>query len=101
MENTDLISRAKALNAIKNELAYQEKHATPGEDIDTGIICGLGQAVEIVKGIEPSAEKTATWEPIPSMGDAVQCSNCKKYWTWTFNTYEINYCPSCGARMVK
>ena len=53
MENTDLISRAKTLNAIKNELAYQEKHATPGEDIDTGIICGLRQAAQIVKGIAP------------------------------------------------
>lgn len=53
MENTDLISRAKALKAIKNELTYQEKHATPGEDIDTGIICGLRQAAQIVKGIAP------------------------------------------------
>lgn len=47
---------------------------------------------------QPSAEKTGTWEPITR--DAVQCSNCHKYWTWTFNTYEINYCPNCGARMV-
>ena len=47
----------------------------------------------------PSAEKTGRWEPIPKMGDAVQCSNCKKYWAWTFNTYEINYCPNCGSRM--
>lgn len=48
----------------------------------------------------PSAEKTGRWEPIPKMGDAVQCSNCKKYWTWTFNTCKIDYCPNCGARMV-
>lgn len=64
MENTDLISRAKALNIIKDELTYQEKHATPGEDIDTGIICGLRQAAEIVKRIEPSAEKTGEWIPV-------------------------------------
>lgn len=53
MENTDMISRDKALKAIKNELTYQEDHATPGEDIDTGIICGLRQAAKIVKGIAP------------------------------------------------
>lgn len=49
----------------------------------------------------PSAEKTATWEPISKMGDVVRCSSCKKYWTWAFNTYEVHYCPICGARMVK
>ena len=43
--------------------------------------------------------KTATWEPISKMGEVVRCSNCKKYWTWAFNTYEVNYCPNCGARM--
>lgn len=53
MKNTDLISRDKALDAIKNEVTYQEDHAIPGEDIDTGIICGLRQAAEIVKGIAP------------------------------------------------
>lgn len=94
MENTDLISRAKAMNAIKNELTYQEKHATPGEDIDTGIICGLRQAVEIVKGIEPSAEKTGEWFDKGSL--SCRCSECG-----CKSPKEYTYCPNCGARMVE
>lgn len=94
----DLIDREQALKAIKKELAYQEKHATPGEDIDTGIICGLGQAVEIVKGIEPSAEKTGRWLSTWHK-DEVVCSNCRKYWVLATDVYDYKYCPNCGARM--
>lgn len=67
MENTDLISRAKLLDIIKHELAYQERHATPGEDIDTGIICGLRKAAEIVKGIGPVKNTQAATRYYPEL----------------------------------
>lgn len=91
----DLIDRAKLINIIKNELAYQEKHATPGEDIDTGIICGLRQAVEIVKGIEPEAEKTGIW--LKAQYPFEKCSVCGAYFDTSSN--QANYCCVCGARM--
>lgn len=96
----DLIDRKQAIKEIYRKVSEQESNAIQGEDLDVGVIVGLKMAVRIIKE-QPSAEKTGKWEPTPKMGDAVRCSNCKKYWTWTFNTYEINYCPSCGARMVK
>lgn len=96
MENTDLISRAKALNAIKNELAYQEDHAIPGEDIDTGIICGLRQAAKIVKGIDPSAEKTGKW--ILNDNGTYSCSLCQS-WIPNEQHHYARYCLCCGARM--
>lgn len=90
----DLIDIEQALKAIKNELAYQEKHATPGEDIDTGIICGLRQAAEIVKGIEPSAEKAGMWENYLDEAGMLGCSCCG-----ALSAKRWNYCPNCGARM--
>lgn len=56
MKNKDLISKTQALKAITKELKYQEEHAIPLEDMDTGIISGLRRAAQIVAGIKPGED---------------------------------------------
>lgn len=64
----DLIDREQALKAIKKELAYQEKHATPGEDIDTAIkraaISWQCSAVEWAFDQIPEGYRAGIWRNI-------------------------------------
>lgn len=59
MENTDMISRNKALNDIKDELHRQINADRPCACDDAGFISGLRRAAQIVASIEPEKNTQA------------------------------------------
>lgn len=40
------------LRLLRQELAFQEAYATPLEDMDTGILCGLSMALQKAEGLQ-------------------------------------------------
>ena len=55
---------------------------------------------EVIKAI-PSAENKGEWIESDFFGD-IECSNCGAEWDCCDNdTERFNFCPNCGARMVK
>lgn len=67
MENTDLISRNKALNDIKDELHRQINADRPCACDDAGFISGLRRAAQIVASIEPEKNTQAAPRYYPEL----------------------------------
>ena len=88
---SDLIKREDAIKAIEDL-----PHAYNGwsDAYDKSYII---QTLEEV----PSAENKGEWIESDFFGD-IECSNCGAEWDCCDNdTERFNFCPNCGARMVK
>lgn len=112
---SDLISRADAIDKLRKERNREDENIIPYEDSDIGVLVGLDKAIRIVQDVpsvsaEPKRgewELYTTYEEVYDMfGDVTwakkyKCSNCGFIHTTIENRSRYNYCPNCGAYMVK
>lgn len=91
---SDSISRQDAIKALADyeELANRNKE----DSYDEGYRDGMYDAVSIIEEL-PSAERTGKWITKPNIYGAAYCSECD----FELRTNDTNYCPDCGARMVR
>lgn len=87
----DLISREDAVSrkALISHIENQSREW--GEDYDTQQILG---DIEDMPSVKP---QTGHWVK----GKCDQCGGHAPFWSMATTYYESEYCPKCGAKMVK
>jgi len=99
----DAISRQAAINAV--DALYLDGESAQGFTADANGDCLIGKnkAIEILDEL-PSVQlepKTGHWRAV-YQGDEIidyRCTECEFGNTFGRNTYRMNYCPNCGAKM--
>lgn len=99
----EYIKRCEAINAIKN----LESSLPAKDNYAKGYDAALGRALIAVREV-PTADvqpvKRGRWESPVSVGNGIKfCSVCRNeaYWDTDYGQQLFDYCPYCGARMIK
>lgn len=97
---SDLIRRQDALSCFHDWIdKYGDVHAA--DEITEY------RMIERLASVEPEPERTGKWQITHAYPHNVHCSVCHKrfaqtHWAvWEDGTLPRNFCPNCGARMVK
>ena len=102
----DAISRQAAIAAVRWGKSYISIKNPDGSIFEENICENENEELEkAAKRIQklPSVTtvpKKGSWKKVPGMNE--QCDQCGKYFPLSYfydRPFEINYCPSCGAKM--
>ena len=104
---SDLISRSKLIEEIKNDLALKYTGDVSVNFI-SGMITRQYEIVDIINN-QPTVEAVPVVQgefklAFSEEENVWECSNCGKHWLLNDGTpfdNEMNFCPNCGADMRK
>lgn len=96
---TEYISREEAIKELRE--VYENEYPTASGDFDEYASHDVPNILRNMKAADVQPVKHGKWE-LTDNPSFRKCSECGAWWSSDItDNYFTNYCPKCGARMIK